>query len=163
MPLPLSILHAINKSYMNEANWHHLWCYATSLCCHGYNRLFMLLWLQYIFATCMVVVVFTFHLQISQSSLILHHTLLMKLMALFPSQLLPTGHHPQQMTMLHCSTQWMAQLLVRDIDTNSTSALVLYSWCNNNALGGVRVRVGIRKQRKKKEIKSLWWRFWTSL
>ena len=72
--------------------------------------------------------VFTFHLQISQSNLIQHHTLLMKLMVLFPSRLLLTRHYPQQTTVLHCSTQWMARLLVRDtlVDTitNSTSALV---------------------------------------
>ena len=82
------------------------------MCCCGYYNLFMLLLLQYIFATCKVIVAIvktivflTFHLQISQSNLIQHHTLLMKLMALFRSQLLQTGHHPQQTMVLHCSTQ----------------------------------------------------------
>ena len=86
--------------------------------------------------------VFTFHLQISQSNLIQHHTLLMKLMVLFRSRLLLTGQHPQQTMVLHCSTQWMTRLLVRDtlVDTitNSTSALILFlmqQQCNWVALG----------------------------
>ena len=65
------------------------------------TSLLHLRWLLPLLNTC----VFTFHLQISQSNLIQHHTLLMKLMALFRSQLLQTGHHPQHTMVLHCSTQ----------------------------------------------------------